>query len=395
MVQDALPAFPFAATDPLEPPEEYDVLREASPVVKVVLPSSDPAWLVLRHADVRNVLADPRFSRAAITRPGAPRILPIAKESKSIFVMDPPEHGRLRRLVSRAFSSRRIEGLRPQVQAITDELLDALTAPADLIDGLAQPLPIMVICEILGVPYGDVDRFRQWTDLMLNYDPKRSAEVVAARDSISGYLRKLIAIKRREPADDLLTALVGASDDGDRLSEDELLAFGYTLLGAGYHTTTSTIAHAVLTLLRDREKLARLVADPARIPAAVDELLRRSQAGGGIGALRIAVEDVHIGGTLIRKGEAVLPLINAANRDSEVFADPHGVELDRSPNPHLAFGHGIHHCLGAQLGKTELEIALGTLLRRFPRVRLACDERDLAWNARAAFSRPDTLPITW
>ncbi|MGB3440130.1 MAG: cytochrome P450 [Actinophytocola sp.] len=395
---DGVPSFPFSTTDPIEPPAEYAKLRRDEPVSRAVIPTGDQVWLVTRHEDVRRVLSDTRFSREAITAPGAPRLLPIAQGSKSIFVMDPPEHSRLRRLVSQAFAPRRIESLREEVADLTAALLAKMIEagpPADLIGGLAEPLPITVICRMLGVPYEDVEQFRAWTDVMLSYARGSRDEVLAARDALNGYLTGLIEDKRSHPTDDLLMVLINAADDGDRLDDEELLAFGYTLLGAGYHATTAGLAHAVVTLLRVPERLAELTENPGLIPTAVEELLRRSQAGGGLGALRIAVEDVTVGGVTITAGEAVLPLINAANRDAEVFADPDGVRIDRKPNPHLSFGHGIHHCLGAQLGRMELEIAVGTLLRDLPGLRLAVDESELEWSSGVAFSRPQTLPVLW
>ncbi|MGH3997789.1 MAG: cytochrome P450, partial [Pseudonocardiaceae bacterium] len=261
------PRFPFPMPDPLRPPAEYRELRDTRPVSKVTLPTGDTAWLVTRYEDVRGLLADIRFSREAITAPGAPRVLPIARGSKSIFVMDPPEHTRLRRLVSKVFASRRIECLRPRVRAITDDLVDAMLAagsPGDLMAGLAQPLPITVICEMLGVPYTDVDQFREWTDIMLSFDVNRREEVIAARDKLSDYLTELIAAKRREPTEDLLMVLINAGEDGDRLSHEELLAFGYTLLGAGYHATTAGIAHALLMRCRAPRWLVALRLDAQR-----------------------------------------------------------------------------------------------------------------------------------
>lgn len=393
-----LPMFPFTATDPLEPPREYAVLRREAPVCQVRIPSGHAIWLLTRYEDVRRAMADPRLSREAITRPDAPQFLPIAQGSKSIFVMDPPEHHRLRRLVSRAFTPRRVEALRDQVTELTGSLVEAMLAsgpPADLIGGLAQPLPIMVICEMLGVPYADVDQFRSWTDVMLGAQDRRD-EVLAARDRLNKYLTGLIESKRgARRADDLLTVLIDAADDGDRLDDGELLAFGYTLLGAGYHATTAALAHAVLMLLRRPDRFAELRQQPELMKCAVDELLRLSQAGSGLGALRIAVEDLRIGDQTIAAGEAVLPSLNAANRDPDVFADPDQLRWDRVPNPHLSFGYGIHHCIGAQLGRAELEIALGAVLRRMPGLRLAVEESRLRWSSGLAFSRPDTLPIAW
>ncbi|WP_410663294.1 cytochrome P450 [Amycolatopsis sp. lyj-84] len=398
MSAEPAPSFPFRAADPVLPPAEYRKLRAERPVCRVTLPTGDLAWLLLRHEDVRNVLADARFSREAITAPGAPRILPIARGSRSIFVMDPPEHSRLRKLVSRAFSPRRIEALRPRIEDLTNGFLDTMAdsgPPADLVASLAQPLPITVICEMLGVPLADVGQFRAWTDIMLGFTPDRQAEVLAAKDNLSDYLSELIKEKRRHPTEDLLMVLISAQDEGDRLSEEELVAFGYTLLGAGYHATTASIVHSLLTLLRNPARLDELRRDPALLPGAVEELLRLSQAGGGIGALRIATEDVRIGDVVIQAGEAVLPSINAANRDDSVFPDPDEVRLSRPRNPHVAFGHGIHHCLGAQLGRIELEVTLGSLLERFPDVRLAVTEDELGWSKGLAFSRPDELPLAW
>jgi cytochrome P450 len=390
--------FPFDSPDPLAPPKEFAWLRAERPVARVTLPSGDPAWLVTRHADVRRLLADERFSREATTAPGAPRLLPIAKGSKSIFVMDPPEHTRLRRLVSRAFAPQRIAQLRPGVEEIAERLLAEMTAagpPADLIGRFARPLPIMVICELLGVPYADTGTFRALTDVMLNFAPDQADAVLTARQRLSEYLSGLIAAKREAPTDDLLMVLINASEDGDRLSEDELLAFGYTLLGAGYHATVAEITHSLLALLAEPGGLRRLRDEPAAIPAAVEELLRHSQAGGGLGALRIALADVELGGVHIKAGDAVLPSVNAANHDELVFTDPENLTLDRLPNPHLAFGHGVHHCLGAQLGRMELQVALGLLAQRVPGLRLASSQDDLDWNLAGAFRTPAELPVTW
>jgi cytochrome P450 len=392
------PAFPFRTADPLEAPAEFAKLRATDPVSQITLPSGDLAWLITRYEDVRRVLADPRFSREATTAPSAPRLLPIARGSKSLFVMDPPTHTRLRRLVSPAFSPRCIEALRPRIAEITGLLLDRMMAdgqPADIIGSVAQPLPIMMICELLGVPFEDVPKFRDWTDLMLRFGANADAAVIDARDKLNAYLTELIAAKRNQPGDDLLSTLILARDNDDQLTGEELVAFGYTLLGAGYHATTAQIVHALLTLLREPGWLSRLGEQPGLVTTAVEELLRRSQAGGGIGALRIALEDVEVCGQLVRAGEPVLPSINSANRDEQVFTDAEGFESARSPNPHLAFGYGIHHCIGAQLGRAELEIALGAVAARLPGLRLAVPESELTWSSNAAFSRPSELLVAW
>lgn len=392
------PAFPFPADDPLDPPAEYARLRAAEPVTRVTLPSGDPAWLVTRYNDVRKVLSQPRFSRAAITAPGAPPVLPIARGSRSLIVMDPPEHTRLRSLISKAFSARRIESLRPRIQEITDGLLDDMAEagpPADLMAGLARQLPIRVICELLGVPYEDMPRFQAWTDLMLNYGAANRESVIEGVGRLNVYLTRLIESKREVPQDDLLSVLIAAREQDDRLTEEDLLSFGYTLLGAGYHTTTSAIGYSVLLLMRSPGQLRRLRDDPALLPTAVEELLRCSQAATGLGGLRIATEDVEFGGRVIRAGDPVMPSINSANRDESVFAGSGILNLARSPNPHIAFGYGIHHCIGATLSRTELQIALGSLLRRFDELTLVVPASELEWNLDAAFRRPRELAVHW
>ncbi|GDY31045.1 cytochrome P450 [Gandjariella thermophila] len=395
---DGLLRFPFASADPLRPPGEYARLRAERPVARVALANGHTVWLVTRHAEVRRVLADPRFSREAITRPGAPRLLPVAAGSKSIFVMDPPEHTRLRRLVGRVFTTRQVENLRPRVEELAEQMVSGMVAqgpPADLIAHLAQPLPITVICEMLGVPQRDHLLFREWTDVMLSVSARTSAEVSDAAARLRRYLTALIETKQRHPADDLLTVLITARDEDDSLSTEELLAFGETMLMAGYHATTSEIAHGVLTLTERPGAVRRLVEHRDQLPVAVDELLRYSQAGGGVGPIRIALADMEIGGVPIRAGDAVLPCINSANRDESVFAGAEELDLTRTPNPHLAFGHGIHHCLGAHLGRVELTVALDRLLEHLGEFRVAVPAGELRWTANRAFTRPDTLPLRW
>ncbi|MFM9368698.1 cytochrome P450 [Streptomyces sp. Da 82-17] len=398
MASEVTRTFPLPAPDPLEPSPEYAKLRSAEPVAPLTLPDGHRAWVVTRHEDVRTVLADPRFSKAALTEPDAPRLLPIAKGSKSIFTMDPPEHTRLRKLVTKAFTVRRIDRLRPEVAEVGARLLDTMAAegsPGDLIRHLAQPLPITVICKLLGVPYEDHERFRVWTDVMLSVSAHSHETVMEARVSLNAYLTELIAAKRKEPADDLLTVLIEAREEGDRLSEEELLAFGHTLLVAGYHATTGEITGALITLLRKPELWEQLRADRSLVPGAVEELLRFSLAGGGAGAMRIATEDLELGGARIRKGDAVLPAITSANRDPDAFDRPEEVDLTREHNPHLTFGHGLHHCLGAQLGRIELQVALEEMLDRFPGLRLAVPVDELVWVRGMAFKRPETLPVAW
>ncbi|AXK32543.1 cytochrome P450 [Streptomyces armeniacus] len=391
-----IPRFPFAGTDPLRPPAEFAELRAGQPVARAALPNGHTVWLVTRHEDVRRVFGDPRFSRAAVTAPDAPKILPVTTGSKSLFVLDPPEHTRLRKLVARAFTVRSVEQLRPHVAELADGMVARMRRagpPADLVEGLARPLPITVICELLGVPDEDHGLFQEWTDLLLTFGQGSAERVRAAVGELRAYLSELIERKRRDPGEDLLSELVAARDSAELLSTEELLAFGQTMLVAGYHATTAEICHAVLNLAGP--PVAELAADPARIPAAVEELLRFSQAGGGVGPIRIAVEDVVIGGVTVRAGEAVLPCVNSANHDERVFAAPGTLDLAREHNPHLAFGHGIHHCLGAHLGRVELQVVLEALVRELGAFALAEPEQDLHWSQGRAFRIPEKLRLTW
>src|SRR6266508_26576 len=321
------PRFPFAAARGIDLPSEYARLREQEPVIRVRLASGDLAWIVTRYDDVRRVFADARFSRAALNRPGAVRSMPVAGAIPGLIVAaDPPDHTRLRKLVAPAFTSRRIEALRPRIEQVSEGLIEA---------------------------------------------------------------------KRRDPADDLLGTLIGARDDEDRLSEDELVGFAVGLLVAGFETTASELAHALLLLLRHPDQLAWLREDLARMPAAVEELLRCIPLSNGLAAIRIATEDVELGGVVVRTGEAVLPLTASANRDAGVFTGPERLDLTRATNPHLAFGHGIHHCLGGQLARIELHVGIAAVLRRFPGLRLAVGYEDLTWKPSMALNALAALPVAW
>nr|AFY08544.1 cytochrome P450 Svu016 [Streptomyces virginiae] len=397
--------FPFPVTTPGEALDVYSRLRADEPVARVRLPGGHTAWLLTRYEDVRTALTDRRFSKQAATAPDAPRLLPIHRGSSSLVTMDPPDHTRLRRLVSGEFTQRHMNTLRPRVRQIADELVGAMLATdgreADVLTALALPLPIRVICEQLGIPAHEQDLFRQWSDGILTVaggKPADATAAAAAQESarnLMGYLGGLIAAKRTAPGDDLLTRLVRAQEDEDALSTEELLTFAMTLLVAGYHTTTAAVSHLLLHLLDEPGHYAALLADPQGIPAAVEEALRYSQVASGFGSLRIATSDVDFGEVTVRAGEAVIPLMNAANRDASVFPDPDRMRLDREHNQHLAFGAGIHFCLGAPLARIELQVLLEALVARGAELRLAHPAKELTWHLATAFPRPERLDVRW
>ncbi|HEY3609659.1 MAG TPA: cytochrome P450 [Pseudonocardiaceae bacterium] len=324
--------------------------------------------------------------------------MPPIEQETSILSMDPPEHSRLRKLVARAFTARQIERLRPRTQAIVDDLLDRMIAagsPADLAESLAWPLPITVICELLGVPVEDRDRFRVWTDRLLSLSGTEIEQTMQARESLDAYLADLIAQRRVEPTDDLLGQLVLARDEDERLSEGELVAFGVTLLVAGHETTANQTGNFVFLLLDQPQLWQQLVGDPDLVPAAVEELTRFVPLGASAAFARIATEDLELGGRLVRKGESVVTTIASANRDETVFDRPDEINLTREQNPHVGFGHGVHHCLGAPLARLELQLAVGTLVRRLPGLRLAVPADDVAWRVDRLVRGVRALPVAW
>lgn len=344
-----------------DPYSGYRRLREADPVH---FSASLGTWILTRYEDVKSALNDPRLSSVRRDQ---------AAQFRGMNYTDPPDHTRLRTLVSRAFTPRAVERMRARIESIVDALLERALARGalDVVADLAHPLPITVIAEMVGVPTEDSDKFKTWsdglvaTDLAEHRDKWKKWETSAKE--FSGYLAEMIARRRRAPEADLLSALIAAEERGDFLGETELIANVILLIAAGNETTTHLISNAVLALLRERAVLDALRADPARIEAAVEELLRFDPPVLVQG--RIAREAVELGGKRIAAGDRVLCAIAAANRDPEVFADPDRLHLDRA-NSHLAFGFGIHYCLGASLARLETQIALQRLLERAPQLEL-------------------------
>ncbi|WP_018680647.1 cytochrome P450 [Actinokineospora enzanensis] len=390
--------YPFSETRHLDIEPLFAALRAEQPLIRVRLPFGEPAWLATRYDDVRTVLGDPRFSRAAGDGRDQPRLRPFVPPPGNILSLDPPDHSRLRRLVTKAFTVRRVERLRPHVQGIADRLVDAMLAhgsPADLVDEFALPLPITVICELLGVPYEDRGDFRVWSDAFLATTKYTPAEVGEYTKRMNRYLAGLVAQRRETPTDDLIGGLVVARDQDDRLSEDELISLMMTLLVAGHETTATQIPNFVYVLLTHPEQLAQLRADPGLVPRAVEELMRFVPFGTGAGIPRYATEDVELGGVVVKAGEPVLASMSSANRDETVFPDAERFDLSREPAGHVGFGHGVHHCLGAPLARMELQVALDTLLRRLPGLRFAGGVGDVVWKVGMSTPGPAHLPVAW
>ncbi|ANZ20615.1 cytochrome P450 [Streptomyces noursei ATCC 11455] len=389
-------AYPFGPADKLNVDATLAEISGEEPILRVRLPFGGDGWLVTRHADVKTVLADPRFSRAAAVGDHVPRTVAVGLPRTSMLSMDPPEHSRLRRRVANAFTVRRVEKLRPRVEEIVDGLLDTMIdagAPADLTQALTWSLPITVICELLGVPMADRDRFNVWVDgLLMLSDPEQSAQ---ARGHLNDYLGGLIAQRRIEPTEDLLGELVAAPDDEDGLRDEELVSLGVSLLSAGQEATANQIGNFVYTLLTRPELWEKLVADPGLIPDAVEELSRYIPISASAGFTRIATADVELSGQTVRAGEAVVAELGMANRDPEVFERPEEIDFHRGSVPHVTFGHGVHHCLGAQLARMELRVVLAALMRRLPGLRLAVPADELTWRTERLIRGVEALPVRW
>jgi cytochrome P450 len=381
----------WGASDRDDPFPLFAEVRALGPVHHVTLADGHDAWLVVGHDEARSALNDPRFSkdmRAALAMDGSvvAEGLPGPEFARHMLAVDPPDHTRLRRLVSSAFSMRRVEDLRPRVQAIVDDLLDALAdrdpdAPADLVDAFAFPLPFTVIGELLGVPEDQRAALGRGLVAMLVPTPTPAdyARAKEASDAVVLQLRRLVEAKHDAPGDDLVSALIAARDGEERLDNQELLSTIFQLIVAGHDTTTTFIGNAVVALLGDPEQLEMLRGDPDRIPVAVEELLRYD-APVPHSTFRYAVVPVDIGGVSIPGGAQVIVCLAAANHDGCHFAEPELLDLERAQGRHLAFGHGIHHCLGAPLARLEGQLALGSLIRRFPRLRLAREHAGLHWG---------------
>ncbi len=371
-------------------------LREVAPVREVDLPDGGSTWLVTRYDDVRAAFTDPRLAkdpRALLPeaeRPVEP-LIP-GPTGRMLLLNDPPVHTRLRKLVVQAFTVRRVAALRPRISQIATALLDALPPdePVDLVATYAVPLPMAVICELLGVPPVDREAFAQWSNTMIDESPQEAKQQASA--SLAAYLGELVDAKRAEPDDGLLSGLVVASDDGDRLTDEEIVGMGMILLIAGHETTANLVTNSVFALLRDPDLRARAIAAQGSLAPLVEEFLRWGSPVANA-PVRFAAADVELGGVVIPAGATVTLSLAAANRDPARFDAPELHDADRDPSGHLAFGHGIHFCLGASLARLEGEVALGTLLDRFPAIEPAVPLSDVTYRHSVLIHALASLPV--
>ncbi|WP_020578130.1 cytochrome P450 [Actinopolymorpha alba] len=385
---------------PFDPAPELNQLRVELPVSRVELPSGVCVWLVTRYADARQVLGDTRFSNAA-TPPWLLRLPTVkgsdeaaATEPGSFIGFDPPEHTKFRRMLAGEFTVKRISQLRPRVEAIVSEHLDAMEQtgpPVDLVSAFAFPIPALVICELLGVPYEDRSEFRRLSNLILDLTQPRDQLRLAFKE-LHVYLATLIARQRQQPDDGMLGMLI--REYGDEISDAEIAGIGRLLLFAGHETTASMLALGTALLLRHSEQAARLRDNPDLTAPAIEELLRYLTIAQSA-VIRTATEDLQIGDQPVQTGDYVMVSLQSANRDDELYDDPQRFDVTRKPQSHVAFGHGIHHCIGAPLARMEMQAAFPALLRRFPSLRLAAPFEELSFRTLTTVYGVSELPVAW
>ena len=371
----------IAQQNNLDPYTFYQRLREQGPLFSVAnYMGTGRAWIATNYEDAIAILKDPRLIK---NKPVSQQETLMSIFRRNMLMVDPPDHTRLRSLVSKGFTPRMIEQLRPRIQHITDELLDTVQhqGKMDLISDFAFLLPVTVICEMLGIPTTDRQLFRTWMQATpdVGAEPGQEATTSSPIEGMLNYFKALLNEKRVHPGNDLISSLIRVEENADALSELELLSMIWLLFVAGHETTVNLIGNGTLALLRHPEQLRRLQNDPALIVSAVEELLRYT-APVSLSDRRWASEDIRMHGNLIRTGEIVLVSLLAVNADPQQFHDPETLNILRQENQHLAFGKGIHYCLGAPLARLEGQIAFGTLLRRLPNLRMACAPEQLVWN---------------
>ncbi|GLW23810.1 cytochrome P450 [Microbispora triticiradicis] len=391
-----LSIFPLARERTFDPPDELTRRRAEAPLQRMMYGDGHEGWLATGYAESRAILADARFSsRPELMHSALPQRVELRRGPlpPGFFLqMDPPDHTRYRRLLTGQFTVRRMKQLEPRIHDITESRLDAMEregAPADLVRSFALPIPSLVICEMLGVPYEDREKFQHDSSVILDLEASTD-EITAARDDLLAYLGALVAAKRKDPGDDMLSGLTASGE----LTDAEIAGMGLLLLIAGHETTANMLGLGTFALLTNPRQLAVVRDDPGAVENAVEELLRYLSILH-IGPTRTALEDVEIGGTLVRAGESVTLSLGAANRDPERFEGGDTLDVTRSAQGHLSFGHGIHQCLGQQLARVEMRIAYPALLRRFPGLRLAVPPEEVPMRATSAVYGVRRLPVLW
>ncbi|APU15479.1 MULTISPECIES: cytochrome P450 [Actinoalloteichus] len=382
---------------PLDPPDELARLRERQPIARMTYPDGHLGWLVTSHAAARAILADRRFSsRQDLMRASLPHIVaqePQTPADPGNFIrLDPPDHTRYRQLLAGQFTMRRMRSLQPRVEHIVEGLLDEMErqeAPTDLVRSFSLPIASMVICELLGAPYSELDEFQHHTAVLLTLTSTID-QIQEAAVSVNEFVRRLVLSKRREPTDDILGRLMAEND----LSDEELTNIAFLLLAAGHETTANMLSLGTYTLLCHPEQLERLRTDPALIDDAVEELLRYLTIFH-IGPSRTALADVELDGHLIKAGDTVTLSLSAADRDPEKFADPDRFDVTQAAGGHLAFGHGVHQCLGQQLARMQMRVGYTALIRRFPTLRLAVEPAEVPMRDDMTIYGLRRLPVTW
>ncbi|MFE9257829.1 cytochrome P450 [Streptomyces sp. NPDC006879] len=386
------------------PAQDFDPFLDArlkeTRIARIRMPfGTDSGWLVTRYEDVKTATSDPRFSRQALVdRPevtsSSPH--PIAAKHAALNYTDPPRLTQMRSVIARAFTGKSMQRLRPMAQRTANALLDEMELkgpPADLMEHLHGPFPLTVVADLLGLPEEERGALTDWANVIMapGQLPERSKAGLA---TVRELIASLLVRRRTDPTDDLAGVLAAAVVAGE-ISEPESVSLATAVLVSGAHAVRNNSANMVYALLTHPEQLSRLRAEPELLPQAVDELLRYIPHRSGVGIPRIALEDVAIGGVVIREGEAVFASYIAANRDPEMFPHPDTIDFDRGPIAHVSFGNGPHHCVGSMLARMESEIIVATLLDRFPKLRLAVPAEELTWQKGALIRGPETLPVVW
>jgi cytochrome P450 len=393
--------FPRAARCPFDPPPALREMHESGPISRIRLWDGTEPWLVTGYAEQRSLLVDPRVSADTLnpSYPHQSEALKARRETGRTFIsMDDPEHARLRRMVTAPFAIKRVEAMRPVIQKIVDDLIDEMIAgpkPVDLVQAFALPLPSKVICDLLGVPYGDHDFFQSRSRLLINRNTPVD-EVMVAQKEVIDYLEELVGRRRTEPGDDLLSKLATEQLESGGLSQRELATMGFLLLVAGHETTANMIALGTLALLEHPEQFAVLrdAEDPKVVARAVEEMLRYLNIVHS-GRRRVALEDIEVGGVTVKAGEGMVLANDMGNRDEGAFTDPDRLDVTRDARHHIAFGFGPHQCLGQPLARVELQVVYGTLYRRLPTLKLATTVDKVPFKSDALVYGVYELPVTW